>query len=228
MPRWGVGPLVALVPLPGAELEPPGKLPEVPEVPLALPAWLPVPLEVEPPVELFEPPVVELPFEPPGRLVARPELAVAPPVEPPVEFPEVLLPEGLELVPPGRLPPILPFASAPVGLPFASVPDWPLAALLPGVPPLEVVDEPDWAESMPPFWLEPGVREIGVKAPAVMVPDKTELPPSPPAKLPERPALAFAVAVAWVLETVLLLPNALVSIAPIRTSNKTRKKRRTV
>src|SRR5205823_513606 len=81
----------------------------------------------------------------------------------------------------------------------------------------------DCAESM----AEPGFREIGVKAPAVIVPGKTELPLSLPAKLPERPAFALAVAVAWVLETVVFPPNAPVSMASIATIRISKKKRRT-
>lgn len=236
MPRCGVGKLAAFPPLP--------EVPEVPEFELF---ELPVPLEVEPPdwellpVALFDPPedapelLLELPegFElvPPGKLPARPVL----PLVLPAEFPVELL-EGLELVPPGRLPAELPFAS-PLELPVAPL-FWPLEALPAGLPPevalpfeapvAPLVALPETAEPVPPpFWSEPGVRETGVSAPAVMVPGSAELLPSPFRKLPDTPAWAFAVAVAWVLETVFLLPNAPVSMARIRTTSKTRKKRRT-
>lgn len=65
---------------------------------------------------------------------------------------------------------------------------------------------------------------MAVGAPAVMVPERTELP-FPPEKMP-RLAWALAVAVAWALVTVFFPPKAPVSTASIKTTNMTKEKRR--
>jgi hypothetical protein len=139
-------------------------------------------------------------------------------VELPFASPEA--PEGFELVPPGKLP----LAPSPDESPEADPPGW-LPLSLPVVSPLEVPEAPDRAESVPLSAPVPGVSEMAVGDPAVMVPERTELP-SPPEKMPERPAWALAVAVAWALVTVFLPPKAPVSTANIKTTNMTKEKSR--